>query len=258
MGNRKHTASSVKTQPTDNGDTAHVNDSRQTVPDALFSPEPAAADRGTAHPQETATPQATPHQNPPPAPEAQFDPYDPESYKTGQNMAAATGVREVIVELPVCKPMAHWWVRRHPDPTYVFDTWVIDIRDIEGVYMAVKPLWPRLVGTPGFRRVHLYLATTMQGKAFVWPVRVPADDTKPPDKWMRMPLAAIAQAKDVWTQIAWDEGQRQHRLHSSDRTDSPQFPDLTPRRVLELAFKNYTIDNWNHPILRQIRGEAQK
>jgi hypothetical protein len=96
----------------------------------------------------------------------------------------------------------------------------------------------------------------MQGRYFVWGVRVPADDTKEPDRYMRAPLDAIARAEGSWTRITWNEDTRQHDVVTSVSEKEPEWPDLSRRDLIALAFKDRVIQDRNHPVLRQLRGES--
>jgi hypothetical protein len=97
---------------------------------------------------------------------------------------------------------------------------------------------------------------TMQGKLFLWGVRVPVDDTKEPDRWMRTPLEAVRLAGKSWVRISWNELTHQHDLATCKATNEPQWPELTPKEVLKLAFKDSVIDRPDHPVLRRLRGET--
>jgi hypothetical protein len=187
---------------------------------------------------------------------AEIDPFDPETYKRAQDLAAAAGVREVLTDLPHVPPNAAWWVRRHPDPKYSFTARVIELKDRNETYLVLPHLWPSLMDEPTLKRKTFYLATTMQGKLFLWSVRVPADDTQEPDRWMKAPLEAVRLAKDRWTRIAWNQEKREHDVKTCASTVEPRWPDLPFRKLLELSFKGYVIDNMDHPVLRQLRGEV--
>jgi hypothetical protein len=173
-----------------------------------------------------------------------------------QSLAAAAGVQKHLTELAVTTPNKAWWVRRHPDPEYAFDAWVIELKDEQETYLVLPHLWPALTGEATFKPKTFYLAVTMQGKPFLWGVRRPADDTKEPDRWMRAPLAAVNLAKEKWTRITWNEVTRQHDVKTCESTAEPEWPDLPLRELLKLAFKDYVIDNLDHPVLRRLRGEA--
>jgi hypothetical protein len=193
-----------------------------------------------------------------PAAEAAPDPFDPATYKVAQNLAAAAGVKKHLTELAVCTPNKAWWVRRHPSPEYaIAKAWVIELKDQGETYLVSMPLWPRLMGEATFKPKALYLATTMQGKLFLWPVRVPADDTKEPDRWMRAPLQAVGLAKDRWTRITWNDETRQHDVVTCDSDTEPEWPDVPFRTLLEIAFKDFVIKDRDHPVLRRLRGETR-
>jgi hypothetical protein len=183
------------------------------------------------------------------------DPFDPSTYKVRQNLSAAAGVKNVLTELAVTTPNKSWWVRRHPNPEYALNTWVIELRDEQETYLVLPHLWPSLMGEATFKPKTFYLAVTMQGKPFLWGIRRPVDDTKEPDRWMRAPLAAVALAKDKWTRITWNEITKQHDVATCESAAEPKWPDLSLKELLKLAFKGFIIDEPDHPVLRRLRGE---
>jgi hypothetical protein len=132
---------------------------------------------------------------------------------------------------------------------------VIELKDEQETYLVLPPLWPSLVGEACFKPKTFYLATSMQGKLFLWGVRRPADDTKEPDRWMRAPLEAVRLAKDKWTRITWNEKTRQHDVVTSESSVEPAWPELPFRELLKLAFKDYVISTLDHPVLARLRGE---
>jgi hypothetical protein len=189
---------------------------------------------------------------------AEPDPFDPETYRVRQTLAAAKGVKEHLTELPVRTPDPAWWVRRHPDPAYSLTTSVINLREERETYLVAPALFPSLQGEPTLKRKTFFLATTMQGKLFLWPVRVPVDDSKDPDRWMKKPLEAVRSAKHQWTRIYWDDEIREHRVQSCEIEAEPEWPsDLSPREMIRLAFKDYLIDSLDHPVIRRLRGKSK-
>jgi hypothetical protein len=134
---------------------------------------------------------------------------------------------------------------------------VIELRDERETYLIAKHLEASVPDDPAIKPKMFCLAVTMQGKPFLWPVRVPVDDTVQPDKWMVKPLEAIRMAKDQWVRIAWDERMRQHRIFTCDSTVEPEWPDLSPKQVMTLAFQNFLITTLDHPVLRRLGGEQK-
>jgi hypothetical protein len=244
------------------------NSDRSVKPRSEDTPHPSPSPNGEAHEPDDPgntdfdpaafeapeAPDAPPSAARQPA-EQIIDPFDPATYKTAQTLAAAAGVKEVLTDLQVRAPEKSWWVRRHPEPDYVLQTWVIDLKDKQEQYLVLPHLWPSLMGEPTFRPKTFYLAVNMQGKPFIWPVRRPADDTQEPDKWMRAPLEAARLAKNHWTRIFWSEERREHQVKTCEAADEPVWPCHPFRDLLAIAFKGYVIENAEHPVLLQLRGK---
>jgi hypothetical protein len=194
--------------------------------------------------------------SPPASADQVINPYDPATYKVPQSLAAAAGVEKHLVELPVRAPDKTWWVRRHPEEEYSRKSYFIILKEEQEVYLVLPHLWKHLVGEPTFKPMRLYLSVTMQGKLFLWSVKIPADETKEPAKWMRAPLDAVRRAKDKWTHIYWNEETRQHDVETGDSEVQPQWPDRPMPELMELAFKGFVIDSLDHPVIRRLRGKT--
>jgi hypothetical protein len=197
---------------------------------------------------------AGPQAEPPSSP-ATIDPFDPATYRLQPSFLAAEGVEKHLTELSVRKPDKAWWVRVHPDPGYALNTFVIELREEQETYLVLPPLWQGLHGEPTFTALTLHLAVTRQGKLFLWPVKRPTDPTQEPSRWMRPTLDAIRRATGRWTRIAWNVDTRQHDVQTCKYSAEPQWPDLPFRELLKIAFRDYVIDNRDHPVLRRLRGE---
>jgi hypothetical protein len=195
-------------------------------------------------------------QEAPASPPDELDPWNLDNFRQRQSLAAAAGVKKHLTELPVRTPDKSWWVRRHPDPEYCLDTWVIELKEEREVYLVDSSLWPELQGEACFRHMAFYLATTMQGKLFFWGIRLPADDTLEPDRWMRTPLEAVRLAKDQWTRITWNDEVKQHQVQTSDSTVEPEWPNRTLQELVQLAFKQFRIRTSDHPTIRRLRGQV--
>jgi hypothetical protein len=202
--------------------------------------------------------EATADSTPKPAPDtAGLDPFDPNTYKVRQSLAAAAGVKNVLTDLPVRTPDKSWWVRRHPSPDYALHTFVIELREEREDYLVLPPLWPSLYGEACFRAKSFYLAMNRQGKLFIWGVRRPADDTEEPDKWMVGPQKAVHLAADKWVRIYWANSSLGHVVRTSEVDEEPEWPDLPFKDLLRLGFKDKVIDSLDHPVPKRLRGESR-
>jgi hypothetical protein len=173
-----------------------------------------------------------------------------------QNLSAAAGVTQVLTDLPVTPPNKAWWVRRRPDDGYSMKACFIELKEERETFLVLPHLYPSLVGEATFKPKALYLAVTMQGKPFFWPVRIPADETKEPDRWMRTPLEAVRLAAKQWVRLTWNEMTKQHDLATCMADVEPKWPDLPMRQLVELASKDDVIKRLDHPVLKRLRGET--
>ena len=43
---------------------------------------------------------------------------------------------------------------------------------------------------------------------------------------------------------------------ATGRVVEPDWPDLTFQEIIKIAFRDRVITDWDHPVLRRLRGEA--
>jgi hypothetical protein len=197
----------------------------------------------------------TPPQPPNGAP---ADPYDPANLGLSQDFAAESGVAKKWDIIKVEKPSKARVFRVHPDPAYRVKTTLLTIKEDNETYLVLPHLRAALSGesTCG---VHCLLACVSKaGTPFLWPIRM-AD---PDGKWniwhqSAWQIAVKAQASWARIQANRDAG---HYVAEYDRRPpeeqhAPAWPELTFAEWLRLAFKGFTIDSPDHPILKRLRLE---
>jgi hypothetical protein len=258
--------------PSDNTTaTDRSSESAQPSQSSTDPPAPPASDHRSAEPARRPSKPTSANRQPepaepttatgPPASEAaptELDPFDPETYRRVQNQQVASEVSKILVEIPVCNPHKEWWFRVHDNPEYAFIAWMIEVRvgrETE-LYLVLPHLWPSLQKEPCFKPRTLRLAITRQGKLFIWPVRCQTDANKKPDRWMVAPLEAARQALKQWTRLYWNDTTRQHEVEVSLLAGEPEWPTVPFKDLLKIAFKDRVIADRDHPVLRQLRGEA--
>jgi hypothetical protein len=106
-----------------------------------------------------------------------------------QDFAVATGVKKLIVTVPVAKPSKEVFVRTHPDPAYRLQTAVIDLKEDKETYLVARSLWDALASESTFVPKLLITTVTRQGVLSLWPIRVPGRDGKL-DEWNRTAMKA--------------------------------------------------------------------
>jgi hypothetical protein len=183
------------------------------------------------------------------------DPYDIEALRLDQDFASATGVKKLVLTVPVRKPDKTWWVRTHPDPGYRLATGLLDLREDRESYLVARPLWAALGGEPAFTPHVLVLAVNRQNVPFLWPLRLPGDDGRSSD-WHRSAIEAAATAEGAWTRVYADMSLGAYRVEVSTLQAPPAWPELTMNELIRVAFKETLIDRLDHPALRRLRGEV--
>ena len=134
------------------------------------------------------------------APPAGPDPFDPAALRLDGGLAAAQGVKKVLVSVPVRKPEKSWFVRAHPDESYRVQTGVVELKEDRELFLVDKKLWPGLVGEATFRPKMLVTAINRQGVLFLWELNLPRRDGKV-DEWTRTALEAVQMARDNWVRV---------------------------------------------------------
>ena len=181
------------------------------------------------------------------------DPFrDLSTLRLSQDFAATTGVKKVLLSLPVRKPMRHEFIQVHPDKAFQFDTVVLEEKEEGETYMVDRPLWQELAGEVVPKR--LYTAINRQGNVLLWPVRL-ADADERLDPWNRSAHAAAEIAMSQWIRVASNRSLGAYDVFvAAGQLDQPTWPALDFQDMLRLAFQDKFIRNGDHPVLRRLRG----
>lgn len=184
------------------------------------------------------------------------DPFDVESLRLPQDFESAVGVKKLVKTVPVKKPSKEWFVRTHPDPAYRLQTAVLELKEDREVYLVAPNLWPELASEPTFSPRLLIFSITRHGNVpFIWPIRLPGSNGRI-DDWSRSALEAADEAKTRWVRITANFDLQAYDVTvASGQVANPSWPDLTFQEILDVAFRDKRISDWNHPILRRLRGE---
>jgi hypothetical protein len=184
------------------------------------------------------------------------DPYNLESLRLSQDFASAVGVKRLITTVPVRKPAKEWFVRTHPDPAYRLHTAVLELKEDRETYLVSASLWPDLASEATFSPRLLVTSMTRQGVLFLWPIRLPGADGKI-DDWSRSALDAAKEAESRWVRVTANMSLGAYDITvATGQVAGPPWPGLTFQQIIRVAFRDKLISDWDHPVLRRLRGEA--
>jgi hypothetical protein len=184
------------------------------------------------------------------------DPYDPAVLGMSQDFVGEAQVKKQWDIIRVEKPNKARVFRVHADPTFRLKTLLLVLKEDNESYLVLPHLREHLANEGTCGVFALLPCVSKQGTPFIWPIRM-ADSE---GKW------------NIWHQSAWQIAERAMvrwaRMQSNrdaghyvaeydqrhlEQQQLPAWPDLTLADWLRLAFRGYTIDSLDHPILRRLR-----
>ncbi len=190
-----------------------------------------------------------------PTPPTAPDPFDPASLRLNGDFTAATGVKKLLLTVPVRKPDKSWFVRTHSHDDYRLQTTVIELKEDRETYLVQADLWPELATETTFSPRVLFTAMNRQGVTFIWPCRLPGSDGKL-DEWGRTALEAADRARRSWLRVTANLALGAYDVfEASGDLPDPAWPTTPFKELLRVAFKDRFIDSIDHPVLRKLRGE---
>jgi hypothetical protein len=180
------------------------------------------------------------------------NPFDPEALRADDDDDDIPTVR-VVHNLSVRKPNKMEFFRVHP--TFTSLVYMIEVG--EGVetekYVVVPALAKEIIQETSKRR--LFVCVDRRGKPFLWPAKVPQAGGGP-NTWTTTALEVAESAKRYWVRLIADMGQRHYEeCRAAQLDDEPKWPDMSYAEILGLAFKNKLISDYDHEVLKGLRGE---
>jgi hypothetical protein len=165
------------------------------------------------------------------------------------------GVKQAILTVPVRKPAKEWFIRVHPEVAYQLPTIVLELKETNETYLVSQTIWQALAGESTLSPRMLFTAMNRQGVMFVWPVKLPGADGRL-DAWSKSAMEAAELAQRAWVRLQADQHLGAYRVHVAEHLPGPDWPEVSFRDLLRIAFKDRYIDSLDHVILRQLRGEV--
>ena len=181
------------------------------------------------------------------------NPFDLASIRLTQDFTFTIGVKKRITTIPVRKPTRQEFVRVHPDPAYHLDTAVVELKAEHETYLVAPDLWSEISAELIPKR--LVLTMTRQNVPMLWPIRLPGEDGRI-DAWNQSAMMAAERASKCWVRLSSNRHLGAYELFEAPADlPEPEWPDITFQEILDIAFRGHQIDDINHPVLKQLRGE---
>ncbi len=186
--------------------------------------------------------------------------FDPTSLRLSQDFVSEAGVKKIRTVVPVDRPKSNWWFQAHPDEiNFSLATMVLDLKERGGLYLVDRSLWSELAMEPLLSPRLLVTCMTRQNIVFIWPLRLPRSDGSL-DSWSQSAIEALKLARCNWIRLQSDRDLGAYVASEPVSSFSP--PDWKSQihedfaQLLEIGFRGRKIDNTDHPVLKDLRGEA--
>jgi hypothetical protein len=146
-----------------------------------------------------------------------------------------------------------------PDPSdsaYRLSTAVLELKEDRETYLVSPALWPLLADEKTFSPRLLVTAINRQRVLFLWPIGLPGSDGKI-DDWSRSAMDAADEAESQWVRVTSNMSLGAYEVAvASGQVAEPVWPDVPFSELIKLAFRDKMISDWNHPVLKRLRGEV--
>lgn len=204
------------------------------------------------HPQNDSAPEtsADETQAPDPAP----DPFNPESLRLNQDFGSSVGVKRVVTTVKCRKPNRQEFFRVRPGEDWRLETAAFEDKVFKETYLVDRSMWSEMGDE--IVPICLFTAITRQGDTFLWPCKLPKGDGRSND-WYDSALAGAQLAQSHWIRLrAKMEANCYETYQAVSELTEPEWPELSFHELLKLCFKDRFIRSVDHPVLKQLRGEA--
>jgi hypothetical protein len=180
------------------------------------------------------------------------DPFDPAALRLDQSFTEGPAVKKLLTTIPVRKPGAQDFVRVHEGEEYRLDTAVISLKDDRETYLVAPVLVRELVDE--CIPVTLFTTISRQGVLTLWPVRLPGTDGKDME-WWRSAREAAELAMHSWVRLKANTALGAYEIYTAAGSiPDPEWPALSFRETLKIAFREFMIDTVDHAVIKKLRG----
>jgi hypothetical protein len=172
-------------------------------------------------------------------------------YRLGPDVEASEKVSTANVE--VRKPQKQEWFRAHS--TLQFPAAVLEVNASGNVFLVHPSLRERL--SDDVYDACIFPCINRTNEIFLWTVRLPRGDSRA-NQFAESALEAISLARETWIRRQWSAESRVHVVYRSKvAVPDPKWPeDCSIEDLINKGFKRRFISDYEHEVLRKLRGEA--
>jgi hypothetical protein len=174
-----------------------------------------------------------------------------QDFRMGQDFESATKVSALNIE--VRKPHKQEWFRVHSN--LQFPAAVLEVNASGSVFL-VHPALREKISDDVYDGC-IFPCINRSNEIFLWTVRLPRGDSRS-NQFAESALESISIARETWIRRQWSAESRIHLVYKSKiLMPDPKWPeDCSIEDLINRGFKNRFIADYEHEVLRKLRGEA--
>jgi hypothetical protein len=170
--------------------------------------------------------------------------------KSSEELVNITPVNR-LGSIEVRKPKKQEWFRAHPK---MFAEISVIRRESTGDFYAVDPELVRELEAET-REAYIAAAISYEGAKFLWPIIRPKTDGSG-IQLFENDLADLALSRECWIRRQWMPGSKSYKVDQANTDKAPEWPENTSiGDWVKRAFRGRFIDNLDHQLVRQLRGD---
>ncbi len=174
--------------------------------------------------------------------------------RLSQEFLDTAGVKKMLTTVPVRKPKPQDFVRVHPNAEFRNPFAMIELKDDRERYLIMPEIAAAL--PTEINTEMLYTAINRQRVVFLWPVRLPASDGRV-NEWHRSAQEAAERAMSRWIRVTSNMSLGAYEIiEAPGPIPDPEWPAYTFQDYLRIGFRDRIISNFDHAVLKRLRGEC--
>jgi hypothetical protein len=187
------------------------------------------------------------------SPEGFFD--DMEALKLSlEDAGLSDATEEVLIRVPVRKPMKHEYFRVRPGAENCFTTMLYEDRETREFYFVAPAMISKLRAIADVSVATLVQFMTKQKVLGIFPLKI-GSDSNVRTGWQDTALAAAELAKTSWVKMCADMALAGYRvMKAKGELGEPDWPASPFNELLDVAFKDRVIDTEDHPVFNKLLG----
>jgi hypothetical protein len=186
-------------------------------------------------------------------PDDQIDPYAPELHALSH---AGIPVEKELLAVKIRRPRKDEFIRVHHDSEFTHDYVLLEIEDgMDRLRYLVLPQIRHLIPIE-LAPTRLHVAINRAEEVFLWPIRLPLNNSGGAREWSDTALKCAEEAKHLWVRVVANKQGGYYDLYRAQADlGNPEWPRKTFRDLIELAFKGNVVDKPDHPVIERLNGQ---